>query len=303
LEYDLAGRTGPLADLLGLRFGTEPAAVDADGLIAAAAQAAAAADVALVVVGTNSVVESEGYDRTSLALPGRQDDLVRAVAAANPRTVVLVNAGSPVLMPWRDQVAAVLVGYFGGQEFGHAVADVLLGAAEPGGRLPTTWPAADTDVPVLSTTPVNGVLEYAEGIHIGYRAWLKLNAAPAYWFGSGQGYTDIAVVGVDAAASVAAGETFLVTVDVENRGPRDGKQVVQVYAERRDSVVDRPVRWLVGFAPVRVPAGERAQVLLSVPTRRLAYWQDGWRYEPGAYQLKVGTSAVDLPLAAKLELT
>ena len=97
-----------------------------------------------MVVGTNSMVESEGFDRDTLALPGRQDDLVSAVAAANPRTVVLVNAGSPVLMPWRDEVAAVLVGYFGGQEFGDAVADVLLGVVEPGGRLPTTWPARRT---------------------------------------------------------------------------------------------------------------------------------------------------------------
>ena len=96
-----------------------------------------------MVVGTNSMVESEGFDRDTLALPGRQDDLVSAVAAANPRTVVLVNAGSPVLMPWRDEVAAVLVGYFGGQEFGDAVADVLLGVVEPGGRLPTTWGATD----------------------------------------------------------------------------------------------------------------------------------------------------------------
>jgi len=214
-----------------------------------------------------------------------------------------VNAGSPVLMPWRDQVAAVLVGYFGGQEFGHAVADVLLGVAEPGGRLPTTWPAAEADVPVMSTTPTGGVLDYAEGIHIGYRAWLKQDAAPAYWFGSGQGYTDIALVGVHAPASVTAGETFPVTVDVENRGARAGKQVVQIYAERQDSAVERPVRWLVGFAPARVPARERAQVLLSVPTRLLAHWQVGWRYEPGAYQLRVGTSAADLPLAAKVELT
>jgi beta-glucosidase len=302
LEFDLAGRTGPLADLLSLRFGTEPAVTDPGVLIAAAAQAAAQADVALVVVGTNSVVESEGYDRTSLALPGRQDDLVRAVAAANPRTVVLVNAGSPVLMPWRDQVAAVLIGYFGGQEFGHAVADVLLGVAEPGGRLPTTWPAAEADIPVLSTTPVNGGLEYAEGIHIGYRAWLRQDAAPAYWFGSGLGYTDFALTSVQAPASVSAGESFLVTVEVENRGERDGKQVVQVYAERPDSAVDRPVRWLVGFGAARVPAGEKAELHVSVPTRLLAYWQDGWRYEPGAYQLRVGTSAVDLPLTAKVEL-
>jgi beta-glucosidase len=301
-EYDLAGRTGPLAELLWLRFGTEPAAVDSGALIAAAAEAAAKADVALVVVGTNSVVESEGYDRASLALPGRQDDLVRAVLAVNPRTVVLVNAGSPVLMPWRDQVAAVLIGYFGGQEFGHAVADVLLGVAEPGGRLPTTWPAAEADVPVLSTTPAEGALDYAEGIHIGYRAWLRQDAAPAYWFGSGQGYTDIALAGIHAPASVTAGESFPVTVEVENRGGRDGKQIVQIYAERPDSAVDRPVRWLVGFGAVRLPAGEKAQLHVSVPTRLLAYWQNGWRYEPGVYQLRVGTSAVDLPLTAKVEL-
>ena len=99
------------------------------------------------------------------------------------------------------------------------------------------------------------------------------------------------------------GEALPVTVEVENRGARDGKQIVQIYAERADSAVDRPVRWLVGFAPARVPAGERAQVLLNVPTRLLAYWQDGWRYEPGAYQLRAGTSAVDLPLAANVELT
>jgi beta-glucosidase len=301
-EYELADRTGPLADLLWLRFGTEPAPADADALIAAAAGAAARADVALVVVGTNSVVESEGYDRASLALPGRQDDLVRAVAAANPRTVVLVNAGSPVLMPWRDHVAAVLVGYFGGQEFGHAVADVLLGAAEPGGRLPTTWPTAEAGIPVLSTTPTDGQLDYAEGIHIGYRAWLRHDVAPAYWFGSGQGYTDITLTGVQAPASVTGGESFAVTVEVENHGGRDGKQVVQVYAERPDSAVDRPVRWLVGFAAVRVPAGQKAQVQVSVPTRLLAYWQDGWRYEPGSYQLRAGTSAVDLPMTVKVEL-
>ena len=282
-EYDLAGRTGPLADLLWLRFGTEPAATDerrahrrrgGGGRAGRRRRWSSWAPT--------RVVESEGYDRTSLALPGRQDDLVRAVAAANPRTVVLVNAGAPVLLPWRDQVAAVLVGYFGGQEFGHAVADVLLGAAEPGGRLPTTWPAAEADVPVLSTTPVDGVLDYAEGIHIGYRAWLRQDTAPAYWFGAGLGYTDIAVVGVDAPASASAGETFAVTVEVDNRGERDGKQVVQVYAERPDSAVDRPVRWLVGFAPVRVPAGrDRAGAGSACRPGCWPTGTGGWRYEPG----------------------
>ena len=135
-EIELGAHEDFLAGALSFQFGTEPDAEDHDALIAEAAAAAAKADVALVVVGTNSMVESEGFDRDTLALPGRQDDLVSAVAAANPRTVVLVNAGSPVLMPWRDEVAAVLVGYFGGQEFGDAVADVLLGVVEPADDCP-----------------------------------------------------------------------------------------------------------------------------------------------------------------------
>jgi beta-glucosidase len=302
LDLRLPRRSGPLAHLLAVTLGTQPLPGDEDALIAEAADAARQADAALVVVGTNAAVESEGFDRTSLALPGRQDDLVRAVAAANPRTVVLVNAGSPVLLPWRDEVAAILVGYFGGQEFGNAVADLLLGNAEPGGRLPTTWPAVEDDVPVLSTTPVDGRLEYREGIHIGYRAWLRQDAAPAYWFGSGRGYADIAVVGADVPAAAGPGDILTVSVEVENRSARAGKQVVQVYAERPDSTTDRPVRWLVGFAPVRVDAGRRTRVDVAVPTRLLATWADGWQYEPGDHRLRIGTSVVDLPESGTVRL-
>jgi beta-glucosidase len=301
-EHDLEHGSSALEGALSLRVGTEPAVPDEDELIAEAARVAAGSDVALVVVGTNSLVESEGYDRDSLSLPGRQDDLVRAVAAANPRTVVLVNAGAPVLMPWRDDVAAVVLGWFGGQEFGNAVADVLLGATEPGGRLPTTWPDAIEDVPVLDVTPVDGTVVYSEGVHIGYRAWLKAGATPAYWFGAGRGYTDIAVTDASGPRTAAAGDVVTVTVDVENRGPRHGKQVVQVYAERPDSTVDRPVRWLVGFAPVRVAAGATASVDVDVPTRLLATWDEGWRYEPGEYVLRIGTSATELALDIGLRL-
>ena len=303
LVYDLSGRSGLSARAMSLRVGTEPAAGQEDALISAAAQAAAEADVAFVVVGTNSIVESEGHDRESLALPGRQDDLVRAVVKANPRTVVLVNAGAPVLMPWRHDVAGLIIGWFGGQEFGNAIADILLGIAEPGGRLPTTWPAEEADVPVLSCTPQDGIVQYREGIHIGYRAWLKQDAPPAYWFGSGQGYTHIELSDVAAPEQTSPGDVATVTVEVANRGERAGKQVVQIYAERADSVVDRPVRWLVGSAPVRVAAQEKSLVNIAVPTRYLAYWDDGWKYEPGKYRLRVGTTAVHLPLETTLELT
>ncbi len=301
--YEQPRRVDAMMNALSLNIGTRPSNVDDDQLIADAVRVASGADAALVVVGTNARVESEGFDRTDLRLPGRQDDLVRAVAAANPRTVVLVNAGSPVLMPWRNEVAAVMVGWFGGQEFGNAVADVLLGTEEPGGRLPTTWPAKEEDVPVLETTPKNGVLVYDEGIHIGYRAWLRSAHSPAYWFGYGLGYADIVledVIGPEAATVGARGVNL--SVSVRNRSDREGKQVVQVYAERHGSNVDRPVRWLVGFAPVRVGAGDSAQVELEVPTRLLGHWAGGWKYETGAYTLRIGTHADDLPLSQTVQL-
>jgi beta-glucosidase len=303
IEYMIVKPEGELSNVMSFTFGIEPDDSNPERLIAEAVEAARGADVALVVVGTNSRVESEGYDRSSLALPGRQDDLVRAVAAANPRTVVVVNAGAPVLMPWRNDVAAVVVGYFGGEQFGNAIADVLLGRVEPGGRLPTTWPANEADVPVIDTTPVDGVLRYDEGIHIGYRAWLKSGATPAYPFGHGLGYTEFSLAKASAPSIVAPGATVSVGVEVTNEGSRAGKAVVQVYAERADSTVDRPVRWLVGFQPAIVAAGETKQVHVDVSTRLLAYWNDGWTYEPGSFVLRVGTSVVDLPLVTAVELS
>jgi len=282
--------SGTLSGAMSATLGIAPERTDPDELIARAVAAAEAAEVAVVVVGTNSKVESEGYDRTSLDLPGRQDDLVRAVVRANPRTIVIVNAGSPVVLPWADEVAAVVQGYFGGQEFGTALAAVLTGAAEPGGRLPTTWPASMADVPVLDVTPTDGVLRYEEGIHVGYRAWLRADTAPAFPFGHGLGYTTWSW---DAAER--DGDDLVVRVT--NTGERDGRQVVQVYAERAESAVERPARWLVGFATVDAAPGESVEARVSVPARRLAHWDGAWVTEPGDYTLLAGASVVETPLS------
>lgn len=288
---------GALAGALSATVGIAPTPTPEAELVARAVAAAASADVAVVVVGTTSRVESEGYDRESLDLPGAQDALVRAVAATGTPTIVVVNAGSPVALPWAQEVSAVVQGYFGGQEFGHAIADVLTGAREPGGRLPTTWPATLADVPVVDVTPQDGVLRYREGIHIGYRAWLKEAAAPAFAFGHGLGYTTWSW-------DDAQRDGDAVAVTLTNTGARTGKQVVQVYAERAASAVERPERWLVGFAAVELSPGETSTVSVPLPDRRLAYWDGGgWRVEPGTYTLRVGASVVDLPLAASWTVT
>jgi beta-glucosidase len=308
IEYDIE-QGGPLAGALSITIGIEPDRSNPERLIADAVEAARAADVAVVVVGTNSRVESEGYDRQSLVLPGRQDELVRAVAAVNPRTVVVVNSGSPVLLPWRDEVSAVLLSWFGGQEYGDAVAEILLGLAEPGGRLPTTWPIEQADVPVIDVTPKNGVVSYDEGIHIGYRAWLKAGTEPAYEFGHGLGYTSWSIddLALDS-SSIAEGGTVSVAVRVTNTGSRQGKQVVQLYASRENSSIDRPARWLVGFAAVRVEPGESAWVTIAVSARAFADWgmdaqgAPGWHYEQGAFQLHAGTSVSKLALSKSIEV-
>lgn len=284
--------SGALSGALSATLGIAPERTDPDELIARAVAEAAASEVAIVVVGTNSKVESEGYDRTSLDLPGRQDDLVRAVAATGTPTIVVVNAGSPVVLPWAHEVAAVVQGYFGGQEFGHAIADVLTGIAEPGGRLPTTWPAALADVPVTEVVPTDGRLDYREGLHIGYRAWLRTDAEPAFPFGHGLGYTTWSW-----GAAQRVGDSVEVTI--ANTGDRAGKQVVQVYAERAESAVERPERWLVGFATVHAAPGEIVTATVAVPARRLAHWAGEWEVEPGGYTIRAGASVVDLPLSVE----
>ncbi|MFF0113273.1 beta-glucosidase [Streptomyces prasinus] len=264
--------------------------------LADAVRAARDADAAIVVVGSTEHSETEGYDRAGLSLGGHQDELVRAVAAANPRTVVVVNSGGPVELPWHEEAGAVLLAWFPGQEAGAGLADVLFGLAEPGGRLPTTWAASLADAPVTATRPVGGRLDYSEGLHIGHRAWLRAGREPAYWFGHGLGYTTWEYAAVEAPAYVAAGEPFTVRVTVRNTGTRAGREVVQVYLARPGSAVERPVHWFAGYAAVRAEAGRTASAEVEVGPRALRHWSEtdhGWATEPGSYRLMVGRSAGD----------
>jgi beta-glucosidase len=269
--------------------------------IAAAAALAAASDAAVVVVGTTADVESEGFDRTTLALPGRQDELVRRVLAANPRTVVVVNSGAPVLLPWAQDAAAVLLSWFGGQEYGDALADVLLGDVEPGGRLPMTWPASEEGLP--STEPVDGVLTYHEGLFIGYRAYDRDGREPLFAFGHGIGYTTWAHESVTLDQPPAGASGVAVCVQLRNAGSRRGREVVQVYASRPDSAIERPAKWLAGFATVDADPGESVTVGILIPERAFQHWTgDGWSTEPGTFVLAAGPSSASLPLTTTIEL-
>jgi beta-glucosidase len=275
-----------------------------DQEIEQATAVAGAAEVVVVVVGTTEEVESEGFDRASLSLPGRQDELVRRVAAANPNTIVVVNAGAPVLMPWVRDVAGVMIAWFPGQEFGNALADVLLGLVEPGGRLPTTWPATEAGLP--STQPIGGVLRYDEGLSVGYRDGQRDPQATLFPFGHGLGFSSWNYESVDAPRSARPGGAVRVIVGVWNTGPRRSREVVQVYASRPDSAIERPIRWLVGFASVLAEPGGRATATIIIPPRAFEHWslEDGrWMVEPGTFELAAGPSSAVLPLTTRITVS
>jgi beta-glucosidase len=273
-----------------------------------AVAAAAAADAAVVVVGLDGEWETEGRDRDDLSLPGRQVELVRAVAAAQPRTVAVVLAGAPVDLSWTDDVPAVLWAWYPGQEGGHAIADVLTGAADPGGRLPCTMPRRIEDTPAfLDVPPDPGHLRYQEGVFCGHRWYDARLVEPAFPFGHGLSYTSFAIgePTVVGGAAFDPGTTVTVDVPVTNTGDRTGTEVVQVYVEDPVASVRRPPRELKAFAKVALEPGESTTVRLALPPRAFAFWDaagEQWKAEAGEFVLHVGRSSRDLAQAATVTL-
>lgn len=270
-----------------------------DAAIAQAVQAAAAADVAVVCVGRNGEWDTEGSDLEGIALPGRQDELVAAVLKANPRTVVVLQTGGPVELPWMAQAAAVLQAWYPGQECGNAIADVLAGDAEPGGRLPQTFPLRWADNPAQSQDPevypgLNGKVRYEEGVFIGYRHYQRHGIAPMFAFGHGLSYTDFDLRLVSA---VAEGTSARVTARLTNTGARPGSTVVQLYVGEDAPALPRPAMELKAFRKLALAAGETAEITFDLPPRAFAHWDQAarlWRVTAGAFTLSLGLSAEDI---------
>ena len=293
----------PYERFVTLRLGIAPDVGDGE-LIEQAVRSAGDADVAVVVVGSADGTESEGYDRQDLALPGRQDELVTRVAAANPNTIVVVNSGMPVLMPWADHVAAIVQAWFPGQAFGEALADALLGVVEPSGRLPLSMPRAEADSPVLHALPADGELPYVEGALVGYRGYDRAGVEPLFAFGHGLGYTTWTYESI-AAGPAHLGEDVGVTVAVRNTGGRAGREVVQVYVEGPDGEPAAPLRALGAFAVVDAEMDEQVEARMSIPARAFMRFNEsnhGWLPRVGTYTIWAGRSSRDLRLNLRVEV-
>jgi beta-glucosidase len=252
-------------------------------------------DAAVVVVGgIDNVGETEGIDRRGLGLPGDQDELIRAVAAANPRTVVLLNRGGPSLMPWLNAVPAVMQTWFAGQEVGRAAARILMGDTEPGGRLPMRFPASEASVG--AEYPGDQQLAYTEGCLVGYRYDDHAGIEPLFPFGHGLGYTEFELTALAWPETAVVGEDLRLGVRVRNLGNR-GRVVLQCYASWPDADADDPVRELVGFGKWWIEENGRQDVEIVITARALRRWRTaGWLTPVGEYRFAIGCSSRDLRL-------
>jgi beta-glucosidase len=276
--------------------------------ISAAVAAARAARTAVVVVSDDT--ESEETDRPSLNLPSAQDELISAVAAANPRTVVVINAGAPVAMPWLPKVAAVVDAWYPGPVSGTALASVLFGKTDPGGHLPVTFPASLAQVPASTTAqfPGNGTqVLYSEGVDVGYRWYDAKGETPLFPFGYGLSYTSFRFSHLLVGTPVTGTSDLRVSATITNTGSRAGSDVAQLYIGDPASTGEPP-RQLEGFDRVTLMPGKSARVSFTVTPAQLSWWSDsanGWTQTPGTYGVYVGDSSAlaNLPLRGSFLVT
>jgi beta-glucosidase len=299
---EAAGPGARVRYALGVAMEGEERGIEAKAARDAAAALAAASDVAVVVVGYSFKLESEGFDRPAMELPAGQSELIAAVAAANRRTVVVVIAGAPIAMTrWIEQVPAVLYAWYGGQEAGHAIGDLLFGVATPSGKLPVTFPARLEDATAYGHYPGENLrVAYAEGIYVGYRGFDQRRIEPLFPFGFGLSYTTFEYGGLTLSGSeVKPGGTLEARVQVKNTGRRAGAEVVQLYLRDMASNLDRPPKELKGFARVELQPGQSETVRFTLDEDALSYFdpgKDDWVAEAGEFEVQIGASSRDIRL-------
>ena len=286
-------------------------------LIAEAVEAAKGADYVIFVGGLNKSdhQDSESTDRLQLDLPYHQEDVIRALAQVNENLIVVNISGSPVSMPWADEVDAIVQGWYGGTETGNALADVLSGKVNPSGRMPFTVPYKYEDGPIKTERQYPGIKEendeywqthYDEGIYVGYR-WYEAKQIPVQWpFGHGLSYTTFEYGQAKAAkASMTADGKMTITVDVKNTGDREGAEIVQLYVADPVASIDRPVKELKGFEKITLKPGETKTVTFTLASDALSYYSienSGWVAEAGEFQALIGPSSEDIRTVATFEL-
>ncbi|HEY8720441.1 glycoside hydrolase family 3 C-terminal domain-containing protein [Pengzhenrongella sp.] len=298
IEADFFQGTGDASVNLGWLLPNQDLAGDA-------AAAAAKADVAVVYANLN---ESEGSDLSNIDLPADQNALIEKVAAANPNTIVVLNTGSAVTMPWLDKVAGVFEAWYPGQQAGNAIAALLYGDVNPSGKLPVTFPKSLGQVPAATDAQwpgTNGTVQYSEGINVGYRHYDAKNLTPLYPFGYGLSYTNFAFSNVRVSqTSLSENGHLSVTADVTNTGQRAGADVAQLYLSDPASTAEPP-KQLKGFQKVYLQPGQTRKVTFTISAKDASYWSGAhkWSLGAGTYRVLVGDSSRSVPLAGTFEVT
>lgn len=271
-----------------------------------AMQAAREADVVLYFGGLNHCYDNEGGDRVHLGLPGGQDDLIRDLVKANPRTAVTIIAGAPVEMPWAGEVPALLYGWYAGMEAGRAFADILFGRVNPSGRLPFTIPQNLADTPAFRLNDYNGeTCEYREGVFTGYRWYDHSEILPLYPFGYGLGYSSFSIEDLTVEAIEDGPAACRVSCRLGNVGTRPGRETVQVYVGQKNPSVPRPRRELKAFRKISLEPGKHLQMEFLLTKRDFSYWDEAshdWTLEAGEYEIGVGVSSRDIRASEILAL-
>lgn len=287
-----------------LQVGHIPPYVPSDGY-ARAVEAAKNADLAIVFAGNPQDYEREGLDRPNMALPGNQNELISEVVQANPNTVVVINSGSPVDMPWVGQVPAILWAHYPGQEGGNALAEILTGQVSPSGKLPITLPVRLKDNPGFINYPGGKSVNYGEGIFVGYRFYDTCGIEPLFPFGHGLSYTQFEYADLKVPEVFSSGQLVEISFSVKNVGGFAASEVVQVYVQDVEASLQRPLNELKGFQRILLAPGEQTRVCISLDERAFSFYdpaQHQWVSEPGHFEIKVGSSSRDIRLTANIKL-